>query len=189
MIDLALQFLRDQANAYLRDVLATGAESPLAFSTIASATGENAITSRLGLALIKVEEERTQRSQVRHEVVNGGVVYYTEPDLRLNLYVLIAANPETVATGEALRSIAAVVSFFQAQASFSQDVYPALAPIEKLQIVMESLDFESQNHIWGALGAKYVPSVVYKVSMITIQRGVVQARATPILTVDVKTGE
>ncbi len=39
---------------------------------------------------------------------------------------------------------------------------------------MHTPGFEKMNHLWGYLGAKYLPSVMYKVRMITIQ----EARAT-----------
>ena len=37
-----------------------------------------------------------------------------------------------------------------------------------------------QNHLWGALGAKYLPSVIYKVRMIVIQEALKADEQPPI---------
>ena len=185
MIDGALKFLQDQANPHLRNVLDSGTEEPLSISPIVTPNGDNAIKSRLGMALVKMDEERVQKSQTRHKLVDGKIVYYSEPDIKLNLYVLIAASPEGGGAKESLKAISAVVSFFQARSSFDKQTYPSLDPIEKLVVNMETLDFETQNHIWGALGAKYLPSVVYKVGVLTIQRGLVEMTTEPILSREV----
>jgi hypothetical protein len=36
---------------------------------------------------------------------------------------------------------------------------------------MYNLSFQEQNNLWGSMGAKYVPSVLYKVRMVTIDEG------------------
>ena len=53
---------------------------------------------------------------------------------------------------------------------FTSENSPGLDPrIEKLIVELYSLSFEQQHHLWGILGAKYLPSVMYRVRMITIQ--------------------
>ena len=58
--------------------------------------------------------------------------------------------------------------------------------IEKLIVEMISLTFEQQNHMWGTLGAKYLPSVLYKVRMLVVQRS---AEAPASLVSEVQTNQ
>ncbi len=46
--------------------------------------------------------------------------------------------------------------------------------IEKLVFEMASITPEQLNNIWGSLGAKYMPSVVYKVRMLTFDNNIVR---------------
>jgi hypothetical protein len=165
----------------------TGEPAPVALSPIVTTGGENAVNSRVGMALIKIDEERAMRNPNRHRLVNDQIVSFTQPDLRLNLHVLLAAHRAPAEWEESLRSISLVVAFFQARHFFDRQAYPALDPaIERLVVTMETVDFETQNHIWGALGAKYLPSVIYQVGVITVQEGVVESIAPPILTTQVR---
>jgi hypothetical protein len=41
--------------------------------------------------------------------------------------------------------------------------------IIKLIVELYTLNFEQQNHLWGFLGAKYMPSVMYKARLLSIQ--------------------
>ncbi|MEM8910008.1 MAG: Pvc16 family protein, partial [Bacteroidota bacterium] len=46
---------------------------------------------------------------------------------------------------------------------------PALPKgVNRLVFEMESLDLHQLNHIWGAIGTKYLPSSVYRLKMLTI---------------------
>lgn len=186
MIDLALGFLHDQLNGHLTQLFGSDDLAPVSLSPVVGPNGEDAISSRLGMALIKVDEERVHRSQKRHRLVDDAVVYFTEPDLKLNLHVLIAAGRQLDTWEETLVSLSSAVTYFQSRRFFDSKEFPTLAPIDKLLVELQTLDFETQNHIWGALGAKYVPSVVYKVGVITIQREVVESTATPILTREIR---
>ncbi|MGB1450995.1 MAG: Pvc16 family protein, partial [Marinirhabdus sp.] len=44
--------------------------------------------------------------------------------------------------------------------------------------------FEQLNYVWGTLGGKSLPSVLYKVSLIPIERTSVQKKAPVITTVN-----
>jgi hypothetical protein len=38
-------------------------------------------------------------------------------------------------------------------------------------VELYSLSLEQQNQLWGSLGAKYLPSAIYKVRLVVIDRG------------------
>jgi hypothetical protein len=70
---------------------------------------------------------------------------------------------------EALVLLSYIVQFFQAKNVFDNQESPQLGEdIEKLVVDLYSLTFEQQNQMWASLGAKYLPSVVYRVRMVIV---------------------
>lgn len=74
-----------------------------------------------------------------------------------------------------------VMQFFQANPVFDSLTSPNLdAKIEKLLVKMHSLSFEQLNHLWGVLGGKYMPSVLYKVTQVVIDEDATSGEAAYI---------
>ena len=70
---------------------------------------------------------------------------------------------------EALRFLSFVIAYFQYKNVFTRANTPQLdAGIDKLIFEMANISPEQLNNIWASLGAKYMPSVVYKMRMVTI---------------------
>jgi hypothetical protein len=113
--------------------------------------------------------------------VNGQHVVL-EPELKLNLHVLFAAN--FTHYDQALKYISYVLTYFQAHPVFTSDQYPALAPdIGKLTVELLSLNYEQLNQIWAFIGGKQLPSVAYKVRMVTLQDAAQTKVQQPLTTI------
>lgn len=167
MIENALIFLRNQINSYLK--LRLGITNDMA--VIDNIVSQNGVlnASELCLSLINVEEEKIHKSQSPYKIADNGTVNLVNPEIKLNLYVLFTANFGTNNYGEALRFLSHVITFFQGRQVFHRQNAPALdEQIEKLIIELVTLSFEQQNHLWGFIGAKYIPSVLYKVRLLTV---------------------
>lgn len=171
MIDKALEVLKNSAKDYLLGLPnpVSGSEDPIKLSPVLNDKNETQKQENsLLMSLINIEEERVVKSQKATMEVNGNRIAYINPPIKLNLFVLISANFTTYESG--LEYLSGVIKYFQSKSVFNHDNTPSLdSSIEKLIIELYSLSFEQQNHLWGALGAKYVPSVVYKVRMLTVQ--------------------
>ena len=48
------------------------------------------------------------------------------------------------------------------------------APLEKLTFEIFNVAMNELSHIWSGIGAKYLPSIIYKVRMLSIQEKRVQ---------------
>jgi hypothetical protein len=179
MIDLALDFLTKEINTYITlRAGAHGGDGWIVLSNVAKEDGKWAIPNdSLGLSLINIEEERIfkeQQSTFRNE--NGDIEHYN-PELKLNLYVLISANFTSNETNpgayqyiEGLKQLSYVISFFQGKNVFTTDNSPGLdASVKKLVVELYSYSFEQQYNFWSVIGAKYLPSALYRVRMLTIQ--------------------
>jgi hypothetical protein len=172
MLDVALNFLTAELNSYLvvRGARkATDELGKIEIGRLVDDTGKWAIQEdHMGATLIHIEEERVLREQLAERVLSSGKYVVLEPKLKLNLHVLFAAKFQRYE--EALRSLALVLTYFQSHPTFTPDTHPGLdARIERLTVELESLTYEQLNQIWAYLGAKHLPSAIYKVRLISLQ--------------------
>lgn len=170
MLDSALTFLRDEINAYIN--LKTSPDTDrLVLNHLVGENGEYSIDD-LGMTLVNLEEDRTSQPLPRIQENAAGGFDRRMPEVKMNLYVLFAANwsGTTNNYNEALKHIGFVVTFFQSRNLFSPANSPSLPDgIEKLSAELVSLSFEQQNNLWGALGAKYLPSVLYRLRVLYLE--------------------
>ncbi|MCF7829386.1 MAG: DUF4255 domain-containing protein [Candidatus Marinimicrobia bacterium] len=182
MLDKALEILRDELTAYLKRLpdLNITSETVVFLSNIVDDAGTVVIPDNaLALTLVNIEEERILKSQESTSQGASGRVSYRNPEIKLNLYLLFTGNFQTYETG--LKYLGGVVRFFQAKNVFLPENTPDMDPsLEKLVLEMHNLNFEQQNHLWGALGAKYLPSVLYELRLITIQEDATSMEEAPI---------
>lgn len=182
MIFKALDFLQKQLDEYMTQTMGSSATGTwIELSRLVDKDGGFEFDSPLGFALANVEEERIFKSQERVRTSAEEVVYYSAPDIKLNLHVMIVSSAGKGKYDTALKALSSVATFFQARRSFDRERYPSLeSPIEKLVVELESLDYESQSYIWSSLGGKLTPFLVYRVRLLRVQEELVAARAEPI---------
>ena len=124
------------------------------------------------VTLVNIEEEKTLKNGSAY-VQNGDVLNKRNPTVFLNLYVLFSCSHTVYA--QALTRISKVVLFFQRKNVFTPEnvgtglVFPAEAGVEKIILDLFTLNFEQINHLWGILGGKYTPSVLYKFRIVAVQ--------------------
>jgi len=167
----ALEFLRNQLKA-----LPGFQELPdgdLEYTSISNDKGEwNIGKGKIALSLINIEEEKIFKAQLQQQLRNGDDVQLANPEIRLNLYLLAAVNPGAGMDDyrDALNKLTRILEFFQAKNFFEKAENPSLDPIEELIVELHTLSFEQQNQLWASLGTKYMPSVIYKVRLVVINR-------------------
>jgi hypothetical protein len=191
MIDKALSILASGIQGYLerQPDLTLNIQEIVRVCNVVKADGSLDIPSdALGLCLVNLEEERVLKSQTTVQSnADRSRLSHINPEIRLNLYVLIAANFTTYLTG--LKYMSGAVRFFQSKSYFTRQNTPDMdTGLEKLVIELHSLNFEQQNHLWGALGAKYLPSVLYKVRLVTISEAAASDDQPPITALNKRIG-
>jgi hypothetical protein len=183
MLDAALDFLVKNVNAWL--LLRTGTEfGKLEVNRIVDETGKWISTKeRIAVAVINIEEDRILKSHLPEVTLVNGQHVVLQPELKLNLDLLFAAN--FTLYDQALKYVALVLTYFQSHASFKQAEYPGLDPrIEKLNLELISLSYEQLNQVWAFVGSRQLPSVLYRVRMVALQDRQPAAVAAPIAQVD-----
>jgi hypothetical protein len=199
MLNTTLDFLSQELNAYLE--LKNGmAGDKVVVSNVAKVNGDWAIpNNRLGLSLINIEEERITKEQKTSFVNADGITESYNPEIKLNLYVLVTANftsgdaePDGLDYLEGLKQLSYIISFFQEKNVFTNSNSPLLASIDanlsKLIVELCSFTFDQLNNFWSVIGAKYLPSILYKVRMLRFQEKRIQEVNPAIVTIRVQKG-
>lgn len=189
MIDIAASLLKDELNAYLNlnpdfpdDLVILGNIANLGEPDVA-------LEDKIVITNVVIEEESSLKNKRHFERSATSSVDYIEPPVYLNLYFLFSATfLKNSADGyeNSLKRISAVIQFFQTKSQFTVNNSPfssvstgdALTPNQKaeinLRVELYTLTFEQINHLWGSLGGKQSPSVMYKVRMVKIQERLLQ---------------
>ncbi len=176
MIDLALTFLNTQLDNYLRAKL-DPAMSTTPFIQLANIAWNDADTSlntngasnsaSAFITLVNIEEDRISKSPEPFTRLHNNNIVYRNPQIYLNLYLLFSVNLSSYP--ESLKQLSLIIQFFQYKNVFTPLNSPGLPDgIEKLILDLSTLSFQDMNNLWGILGSKYLPSVMYKLRLIKI---------------------
>ncbi|MFD1614247.1 DUF4255 domain-containing protein [Gelatiniphilus marinus] len=172
MIFEVLQIITEDVNNYFGD-------SPVSLDNIASVAseqGDNTGTSSdIILTLLNLQEEATLKNKPNY-AVEGTRISYKNNIVNLNLYVLFSATNDKY--DEALKNLSKIIEFFQGKKVFTQanTIYNrdnvSMGNITNFRFVVDLFTptFEELNFVWGTLGGKQIPSVMYKVSLVEIER-------------------
>lgn len=159
----------------LNRVLNNGDNTPkYVVDNVAHLEKDNTNQEKVLLTVVNIEEEKTLKNDpfyVRKNDPQDGVqIEKRNPTVFVNLYLLISCSDKYE---NALGRIGGVMEYFQGKNVFTADTadpadkYPS--KIEKIILDLYSLNFEQVNHLWGVLGGKYVPSVLYRLRLVPIQ--------------------
>lgn len=170
MINEALDFLVEQLNEYIQIKTSFSSKVKLGMlfdDTGKEVTGDNLIYCQL----VNIEEERIGKAQLPIAPPVGSSFPVRNPEIKLNTCILFAAIPGSESTdySTSVQLLSLVIQFFQYRHVFNTSNSPSLPPeLDTLIMELYPLTLENQNYLWGTLGAKYKPSVVYKLRLVTV---------------------
>lgn len=149
---------------------------------ITSAGGSGGISrGKLIFSVVNIKEEKTLKNLpniVRNDITLRAT--YENPPVFLNFQILITATDSGY--NNALLMLSRAIRFFQSKNVFTQDdVSPAsistnappnpLDRLETFKLIFDlySPSMEEVNHLWGTLGGKQYPFVIYMMRMIDLK--------------------
>lgn len=184
MIGAILNFVTQQMDAVIRQRLRLQPSDQKVFLTpIVGLDGAIAVKSEnvLVFSLVSIQKDPIANNVFpkKPDITPESVV--KTPPLHLNLYMLLGAyyKPEQIADGLDVLTIA--MSYLQGKPLWTAQNSPGLpSSLERLIFEMESCDFHQLSHIWGTIGAKYIPSVLYKTRMVVVDDEAI-IQLTPII--------
>lgn len=196
MLRTALEFLAEELNLYIKrkDADNFGNVDTVVVSNLMKPDGSFAVAADQGndtfkiiLTLVNLEEDRIAESQQYFQKVNDRI-QVNNPPLNLNLHVLFSVFTSNYVSG--LRLLSYVIGFFQSHSVFDTETHPHLnnktdtgKPWQRIGRIVADLhpiSFEQQNNLWAALGAKYMPSVIYRIRTVTFTDAEPKMEAPPI---------
>jgi hypothetical protein len=194
MIRTALEFIQNELNFYIqkKDPENYGSKEIASLGSIVKEDGSfnfdssNTDDHAIIITIANIEECRIPDVQSYTVKDENNQIQQVNPAIHLILYIMFSAYSDDYKSS--IRNLSYVVSFFQNNYVFTTEKYPhlnALAEkpwqkIQKLIFTHNALSFEQQNNLWGSLGAKYLPSVIYKMRVLTFQEKEVKTEAPPI---------
>ncbi|HEX5555511.1 MAG TPA: DUF4255 domain-containing protein [Chitinophagaceae bacterium] len=174
MIFEALSCVTEQINEHFRNRLKIS-EEKVVLSGIVNQDGSLAVQgeNKLLVTLVNIENDTTARN---NKGGNGsGTPANVSSGVNINLYVLFSAYFGSNNYPESLRFLSFIIAYFQNKSVFNRSNTPKMdSRIEKLIFKMENMGIERLNNVWTTLGAKYMPSVLYKMKMLTFDDSIVK---------------
>ncbi len=166
MIHELLPIVCGELNEYFESQFDAG-EDKIVLSGIVNQDGTVAIKeeNKLIVSLINIERDGSNQNS------SAGML----PAVYINLYVSFAAyfNPNNYP--EALKFISGVIGFFQGKPMFDPQNTPGLsANITRVTVEMVNVPFSELGHLWGVIGGKYLPSVIYRFRSLHIEEDLIE---------------
>ena len=198
MGSLLLKLIIGQLNQYVLSVSASngagGTDKPVILGNIATAPiagGDNSkLKEKVVVSLVNIAEEASLKNNTAYQQKNQ-LHFQQNPTVHVNLYLLFTANFEEYDI--AINHLFRVMEFFQGNKIFKLKNAPIpgvgraeLERIENIELTVElhTLSFEQLNDLWGSLGGKQLPFVLYRARLVPIQMEQILGREGFITEID-----
>ncbi|HEY6901536.1 MAG TPA: DUF4255 domain-containing protein [Puia sp.] len=192
MIDTTIELIRDEFVEYLRVNGYAHPETMVVIENIALLDSNNTtnLDNSIVFTIVNIEEESTLKNTPALKKDASGKARYENPPTYLNIYLLISCVSKSI-TGDSeyidtLARLSHVIRFFQGKNSFTAyDPTKLSSQFDditdfKIKPELYTLTFEQINHLWGVLGGKQMPSVMYKLRLVAIS-GRKRLRDVPLI--------
>ena len=180
MIDLSfLKFISAEISDFTGNTIL---ENNLVWSNIIDQDGTVAAPANsIAITLVKIEKESVVNKS--NTIYKDNKYGFPTPSLNINLFLQFAAYNNDY--GEALKQLGYILSYFQSYPVLTkQNAKHFTEPgIDKLIFEIVNYSHQELSNLWSQLGAKYIPSVVYKMRMIIIDESKFETRP-PIIKID-----
>jgi len=171
MIEKSLLFTSSILNQFLKNKFDL-TDSIVIINNIIDANGAipQANNNKVVISLINIEQETNYPFSYYNrntKLPSGNFADVSAPE-RFNLDLLLTSQFDDYK--ETLKFLNSTILFFQTHPSIDSSSFSNLpSGINKLEYDLEKLGYLQMHNLWSAMGAKYMPSVVYKMRLIDIQ--------------------
>lgn len=184
MIDAAIGQIAHQLNIAMRRSFRV-ADDLVVVSNLLEQDGSVATnaSNKLAVFLVNIERETLPFPPARgaRPATPGGRLGVVKAPVHLNLSVMFAANFACSNYAEALKLISTAIAFFQSRPVLDHENTPDLDPrIDRLVLDIENLSLSDLSNLWGILSGKYLPSIVYRVRLVTIDANQLDSQVAPV---------
>ncbi len=179
--------LVNQINGYIKQNGINTDQPPVILGNIGLSEGlggnEGHMQGKIVLSLVNLMEEATLKNISAYSTV-GNHFEIANPPVFLNLFLLFTANftssgnvSSATDYSAGLTRLSQIIEFLQSKRVFTIQNSPTSnalynADIQHIKVTIElfSMTFEQINHLWGSLGGKQMPFVMYKAGILPVKR-------------------
>jgi len=179
VIAAAVAGLAGQLNQSLRRTFKIG-EDLVVVSNLTEADGNlvSKVPDKLVLFLVNIEKDTLPYKPSALSHAGLGRMGISQAPVHLNLMLMFAATFSGANYPEALKFVSHTIGFFQSRPVFDHQNTPELDPrIDRLLLDIENLGLSDLSNLWGILGGRYLPSVLYRMRMLAIDAGQLSGQA------------
>jgi hypothetical protein len=191
MISHALSIVINEVNHYMSDNYGSSTNNQAGLGNISEGLGGGdgrVHRDILNFSLVNIKEEKTLKNLSGYIKNNSTLITeYANPAVYLNFLILVTATHSSYTN--ALLALSRLILFFQQKNVFTQDnVSPASIttnapsnPLDRLETFKLIFDLysptmEEVNHLWGTLGGKQYPFILYVLRMMELKFLAVQGQ-------------
>lgn len=194
MIAEAIRLIRDELSVYVEanrrhDDNITAGDVKLANISNLESDATGSLDDQIIITSVNIEEESSLKNITNRQRGLLGNIEYVNPPVYVNLYLLFCLTLDKTNTDAyeiALSRLSLIIQFFQAKKVFTVANSPhssiatdinideEIKTELRLSLELYTLTFEQINHLWGSLGGKQVPFVMYKVRIVRVQERISQ---------------
>lgn len=167
MIDFTLGHLRDILNEHLKTKFELP-DNKVVLSNLVENDGSIA-EDKVVIFLLQVEEESSLKNIGSGRNINSGTFSKTTSPIFLNLHVFFCMNFKNQKYYEGLTYLSEIVNYFQAHKVIKPKSSSDFSNrFEKISVELSKTSYDQMSNIWSAVGAKLLPSLLYKVRLVDI---------------------
>jgi len=180
MIDAAINHIATSTNQHLMRVFGLH-EDVVVVSNILEQDGTVAthVDNKIVVSLVNIEKDSHPLSQQNISASSASRMLDTNLPIHFNLYLMFASYFSGSNYQEGLKFLSNTISYFQGQSVFDHQNSPGLdRNIDKLMLDIQNLSMDDLSNLWGILSGKYLPSVLYKVRMVSYDANAVKGQTS-----------
>lgn len=178
MIDAAITHIAGELNQHLKRSFDL-TEDLVVISNILEQDGSVAthVNNKIVVSLVNIEKDAVPYRQKSAVNIGASRTLSSAQPVFFNLYLLFASCFVGSNYREGLKFISNTIGFFQSQPVFDRQNTPGLdKSIARLILDIENLNMHDLSGLWGMLSGRYLPSIMYKVRMVTYDSAVVSSQ-------------
>lgn len=187
MLDIAVKTIKTKLNAYLSKHY-TFDDDPVIIAPLFEHDSLSAnCKNKLSVFVVNLEKDTTYKKQI-HNISSGGSNFNTAPPLYLNMHIMIGAYFDTSRYEQSLQLLSTAIQCFQELPVIDRENTPGMPEtIEKLMLDIENISIRELSNLWGMLGGRYYPSILYRVRVVTIDGQAIISRSHPASSPEIST--
>lgn len=182
MIDAAINIIASSTNQHLMRTYGLH-EDVVVVSNILEQDGTVAthVDNKIVVSLVNIEKDSLPLSQQNINAPTASRIPVTNLPIHFNLYLMFASYFSGGNYREGLKFLSNTISYFQGQSVFDHENSPEMdRSIEKLVLDIQNLSMDDLSNLWGILSGKYLPSVLYKVRMVSYDSTAVKGQTPEV---------